>query len=62
MAKTQYCTATTIDGFIADEHHSLGWLFEAGDGRDSPFASFFEPPSGRVLRCCRAVSRPPAFG
>lgn len=42
MAKTQYYTATTIDGFIADEHNSLDWLFEADDGRDSPFTSFFE--------------------
>ncbi|MBL7257875.1 dihydrofolate reductase family protein [Paractinoplanes lichenicola] len=42
MTKTQYYTATTIDGYIADEHNSLDWLFEADDGRDSPFASFFE--------------------
>jgi dihydrofolate reductase len=28
MAKTQYYTATTLDGFIADEHNSLEWLFE----------------------------------
>ncbi len=29
MAKTQYYTATSLDGFIADEHDSLDWLFEA---------------------------------
>ena len=28
--KTQYYTATSIDGFIADEEHSLNWLFQFG--------------------------------
>jgi dihydrofolate reductase len=35
MAITQYYTATTLDGFIADADNSLQWLFdvdEAGDG------------------------------
>jgi dihydrofolate reductase len=50
MAKTQYYTATTIDGYIADEHNSLAWLFEVGVGDepdpDNPgheveFARFF---------------------
>lgn len=41
VTKTQYYTATTIDGYIADEHDSLDWLFEvAGDG-DNPFGAFF---------------------
>ncbi|AEV81293.1 deaminase [Actinoplanes sp. SE50] len=39
---TQYYTATTIDGYIADEHHSLDWLFEVDDGGDAnPFGAFF---------------------
>jgi dihydrofolate reductase len=30
--KTQYYTATSIDGFIADADNSLEWLFHAGEG------------------------------
>jgi dihydrofolate reductase len=44
MPSTQYYTATTIDGFIADEHNSLDWLFEVEgeeEGGRSPFATFF---------------------
>jgi dihydrofolate reductase len=42
MAKTQYYTATSIDGFIADQRNSLDWLFEVPGGEeDNPFASFF---------------------
>lgn len=46
VPKTQFFTATTIDGFIADEHHSLDWLFTAehgaeDEGRGNPFAAFF---------------------
>ena len=39
MALTQYYTATSIDGFIADEHNSLDWLFEVAE-RDDRFAPF----------------------
>jgi len=43
MPKTQYYTATTLDGFIADEHNSLDWLFEVerGTGHESEFDRFF---------------------
>ncbi len=46
MGRTQYYTATSIDGFIADERNSLDWLFEvpAGDddvGHEDRFAAFF---------------------
>jgi dihydrofolate reductase len=34
MGKTQYFTATSIDGFIADQGNSLDWLFEAEKGTD----------------------------
>jgi dihydrofolate reductase len=30
MTRTQYYTATSIDGFIADENNSLEWLFRVG--------------------------------
>jgi dihydrofolate reductase len=35
MAKVIYYTACTLDGFIADEHNSLDWLFEVPHGDDS---------------------------
>ncbi|ROR89959.1 dihydrofolate reductase family protein [Nocardioides aurantiacus] len=28
MTRCRYYTATTLDGFLADEHDSLAWLFE----------------------------------
>ena len=44
MPKTQYYTATTVDGFIADPNDSLDWLFEVprdgGSGYDA-FREFF---------------------
>jgi dihydrofolate reductase len=41
MPKTQYYTATTLDGFIADSDNSLDWLFEADSGGNDSFAPFF---------------------
>jgi dihydrofolate reductase len=32
--KTQYYTATSIDGFIADADNSLEWLFQVGSSED----------------------------
>jgi dihydrofolate reductase len=39
--KTQYYTATSIDGYIADPENSLDWLFEVDEGTDNPFGAFF---------------------
>jgi dihydrofolate reductase len=39
MALTQYYTATSIDGFIADDDNSLDWLFEVTE-RDDRFGPF----------------------
>jgi dihydrofolate reductase len=38
--KTQYFTATSLDGFIATEHDSLDWLFGLGDLNDSSYPAF----------------------
>ena len=41
MTRTQFYTATSIDGFIADQDGSLDWLFEVDEGTDNPFGVFF---------------------
>ena len=44
MTRTQYFTATSVDGFIADADNSLDWLFEVprngGSGAEG-FGAFF---------------------
>ena len=38
--KTQYYTASSIDGFIADPHDSLDWLFTLGDIEETSYPRF----------------------
>jgi len=38
--KTQYYTASSLDGFIATEDDSLDWLFPLGDVNDTSYPEF----------------------
>jgi dihydrofolate reductase len=38
--RTQYYTATSLDGFIASEDDSLEWLFSLGDPAESSYPAF----------------------
>jgi len=38
--KTQYYTATSLDGFIATEDDSLEWLFPLGDVNETSYPAF----------------------
>src|SRR3954454_15961333 len=51
VVKTHYYTATTIDGYIADEDNSLAWLFQLSDGpeSDTRYASFIARVGALVM-------------
>jgi len=40
--KTQYYTASSLDGFIATEDHSLEWLFQLGDVNETSYPEFIK--------------------
>ena len=40
--KTQYYTASSLDGFIATEDHSLEWFIQLGDIADTGYADFIK--------------------
>lgn len=39
-SRTQYYTATSLDGFIADRNNSLEWLFQMSDDGTEGYAEF----------------------
>ena len=47
--KTQYYTATSLDGFIATEDDSLEWLFALGDLSDSSYPEFIAQVGALVM-------------
>ena len=40
--RTQYYTATSLDGFIATTDHSLAWLFQLGDVNETSYPQFIQ--------------------
>ena len=52
MTTVQYFTACSLDGFIADEHNSLDWLFEVphdGDGDEGDWDEFISGIGALVM-------------
>ena len=51
MTRTVYYTATTLDGYLADEHDSLDWLFVQEHDVDGPmgYTAFIERVGAIVM-------------
>lgn len=47
--KTQYYTASSLDGFIADTDHSLDWLFQFGEGPGDDYTKFIADVGAIVM-------------
>ena len=50
MTRFRYATATSLDGFIADERNSLQWLFDTpgAEGAESAFGAFLREIGAQV--------------
>ena len=49
MGRTIYFTATTLDGYLADEHDSLQWLFDVPGEHQDRFTPFLEGVGGILM-------------
>ena len=49
MGRTIYFTATTLDGYLADEHDSLQWLFDVGGEHLDRFTPFIDNVGGILM-------------
>jgi len=49
MVRTQYYTATSLDGFIADDRNSLDWLLQFGDGSGQQYERFIAEVGALVM-------------
>jgi dihydrofolate reductase len=47
--KTQYYTASSLDGFIADSNNALNWLFQFGDVTETSYPQFFREVGAIVM-------------
>lgn len=47
--KTQYYTATSLDGFIATEDNSVDWLFQLGDPSETSYPAFIAEVGAVVM-------------
>jgi dihydrofolate reductase len=47
--KTQYYTASSLDGFIADRRNSLDWLFQFGDETTTDYPEFIKNVGALVM-------------
>lgn len=52
-----YSTATSLDGFIIDDHDSLTWLFATPDHSGDPTAATATPTPFSSTRSCRQSAR-----
>lgn len=50
--KTQYYTATTLDGYLATEEDSLDWLFPLGDLDSSSYPAFIAEVGALAMGSC----------